>query len=66
MQNGPQGSLPSATIYPRTLEESKTKMNKFTEDELIIMSHKVFGFVLRDRTWGECTNSMMCPLLTPT
>lgn len=66
MQNGPQGSLPSATIYPRTLEESKTKMNKFTEDELIIMSHKVFGFVLRDRTWGECTNNMMCPLLTPT
>ncbi|OBT94006.1 hypothetical protein VE01_07105 [Pseudogymnoascus verrucosus] len=53
MQNGPQGSLPSATIYPRTLEESKTKMNKFTEDELIIMSHKVFGFVLRDRTWAH-------------
>jgi hypothetical protein len=55
MENGPQGRLPSATIYPRTLEESKTKMNKFTEDELLIMSHKVFGFVLRDRTWGECT-----------
>ncbi|KFZ04779.1 hypothetical protein V501_08981 [Pseudogymnoascus sp. VKM F-4519 (FW-2642)] len=53
IENGPQGRLPSATIYPRTLEESKTKMNNFTEDELLIMSHKVFGFVLRDRSWAH-------------
>jgi hypothetical protein len=63
VENGPQGSLPSATIYPRTLEESKAKMNNFTEDELLIMSHKVFGFVLRDRTWGECTYGMLFPSL---
>lgn len=53
VNNGPQGRLPSATIYPRTLEESKDKIKEFTEDELLIMSHTVFGFVLRDRTWGE-------------
>lgn len=63
VENGPQGSLPSATIYPRTLEESKAKNNKFTEDELLIMSHRVFGFVLRDRTWGECTYDMLFPSL---
>lgn len=47
--------LPSAIIYPRTLEETKTEPNALTDDELMIMSHSVFGFVLRDRTWGKCS-----------
>lgn len=44
--------LPSAIIFPRTLEETKTDSNALTDDELMIMSYSVFGFVLRDRTWG--------------
>lgn len=44
--------LPSAIIFPRTLEETRTDSNALTDDELMIMSNSVFGFVLRDRTWG--------------
>lgn len=46
--------LPSTMIFPRSLEETKTGSNAFTHDELMIMSYSVFGFVLRDRTWGKC------------
>lgn len=45
--------LPSAIIFPRSLEETKTQSNALTDDELMIMSYSVFGFVLRDRTWGK-------------
>lgn len=44
--------LPSAIIFPRSLEETKTDVNALSDDELMILSHSVFGFVLRDRTWG--------------
>lgn len=45
--------LPSAIIFPRTLQETKTDSNALTDEELMVMSYNVFGFVLRDRTWGE-------------
>lgn len=45
--------LPSAVIFPRSLEEIKTGTNVLSDDELMIMSYTVFGFVLRDRTWGR-------------
>lgn len=45
--------LPSAIIFPRSLEETKSGTNALTDDELMIMSYTVFGFVLRDRTWGK-------------
>ncbi|KUI60967.1 Protein MSP1 [Cytospora mali] len=45
--------LPSAAIFPRSLEDIKTDDNALKEDELLIMSYSVFGFVLRDRTWAE-------------
>lgn len=50
-------SLPSAVIFPRSLDESRSKGENFTEDELMIMSYSVFGFVLRDRTWGKLVMS---------
>lgn len=46
--------LPSAIVYPRRLEETKVESNAWTDDELMVMSYSVFGFVLRDRTWGKC------------
>lgn len=52
--------LPSAIIYPRTLEETKTESNALTDEELMIMSYSVFGFVLRDRTWGKCSQRRNC------
>lgn len=45
--------LPPAIIFPRPLDENKSQSEEFTEDELMIMSYSVFGFVLRDRTWGK-------------
>ncbi|KAH6874048.1 hypothetical protein B0T10DRAFT_588244 [Thelonectria olida] len=45
--------LPSAAIFPRSLENIKTGANALTEDELLIMSYCVFGFVLRDRSWAQ-------------
>ena len=50
--------LPSVIIYPRTLEDTKSAENELKDEELLIMSYGVFGFVLRDRTWGEYTD---CP-----
>ncbi|KAK3360350.1 hypothetical protein B0T25DRAFT_449298, partial [Lasiosphaeria hispida] len=45
--------LPSAAIFPRNLEDIKVEENALKEDELLIMSYRVFGFVLRDRTWAQ-------------
>lgn len=45
--------LPSAIIFPRSLEEIKAGTNALSDDELMVMSYTVFGFVLRDRTWGR-------------
>lgn len=45
--------LPSTIIFPRSLDDTKTEGNEFSEDELMLMSYSVFGFVLRDRTWGK-------------
>lgn len=45
--------LPSVVIFPRSLDDVKSQANPFTDDELMIMSYSVFGFVLRDRTWGK-------------
>ena len=45
--------LPSAAVFPRTVEDIKAEATPLTDDELLIMSHRVFGFVLRDRTWGR-------------
>lgn len=58
-----QHKLPSAIIYPRTLEQTKTGPNALTDDELMIMSYSVFGFVLRDRNWGKFPNAKI--LLEP-
>lgn len=46
-------TLPSAVIFPRSLDTTKAQGNEFTDEELMIMSYTVFGFVLRDRSWGK-------------
>lgn len=44
--------LPSVAIYPRTLDDT-TGDNALTDDEFLLMSSRVFAFVLRTRKWGE-------------
>lgn len=45
--------LPSLVIYPWSLSEIKSSENRITDSEYLIMSHRVFGFVLHTRKWGE-------------
>jgi hypothetical protein len=46
------GEMPAVIIVPRTLNE-KAPTTGLAEDDLIIMSYRVFGFVLRNRRWGK-------------
>jgi len=47
---------PSVAIIPRPLKELRTGRDHtlaVSNDELVIMSYRVFGFVLRSRKWGK-------------
>jgi len=46
--------LPSVIVYPWSLNTSNPEAG-LTEDDLVIMSYRVFGFVLRSRKWGMCS-----------
>lgn len=54
---------PSPTIYPRSLAEVKGQENPLSSEELLIMSYRVFGFVLRNRKWGEYHWFLLHPAL---
>lgn len=45
--------LPSVAIFPRSLQATKTPENSLSDGDLLIMSYRVFGFVLRSRKWGK-------------
>ena len=49
--------VPSIAIVPRSLKNLQAigSVNGYSvsDDELLIMSYRVFGFVLRSRKWGE-------------
>lgn len=52
----PTQDVPSVAIIPRPLKEIQTGPGNcpvMADDELVIMSYRVFGFVLRSRKWGE-------------
>ncbi|KAK4197400.1 hypothetical protein QBC40DRAFT_285657 [Triangularia verruculosa] len=44
---------PPLSIYPRALREINLKENAIPEEDLVIMSYKVFGFILRSRKWAQ-------------
>lgn len=47
---------PSIAILPRALEDIRNSRDAalaVSDDELVIMSYRVFGFILRNRKWGE-------------
>ncbi|KAH7126044.1 hypothetical protein EDB81DRAFT_203169 [Dactylonectria macrodidyma] len=52
----PTQDNPSVAILPRLLKEMQTGPGNSvvaTDDELVIMSYRVFGFVLRSRKWAQ-------------
>lgn len=52
LPKGTGTKLPSIIMYPRTLDEVDGQ-NALTDDEYLLMSYRVFAFVLRTRKWGE-------------
>ncbi|KAL7950497.1 hypothetical protein V8C42DRAFT_306686 [Trichoderma barbatum] len=53
---------PSVAIYPRLLKEITASKNSLTNDDLIIMSYRVFGFVLRSRKWAKLDLKYLTPV----
>ncbi|KAH6608459.1 aaa family atpase [Trichoderma cornu-damae] len=43
---------PPVAIHPRLLKELAASNESLADDDLLIMSYRVFGFVLRSRKWG--------------
>ncbi|KAL8300874.1 hypothetical protein RB597_009389 [Gaeumannomyces tritici] len=59
---------PSIAIIPRPLKELRTGRDSYlvSDDELVIMSHRVFGFVLRSRKWAKLDLSHLTDIHLPT
>jgi hypothetical protein len=43
---------PSLVIHPSTLHDMQSPGSVATVDELVVMSNRVFGFILKSRKWG--------------
>ncbi|KAJ4388571.1 hypothetical protein N0V93_006029 [Gnomoniopsis smithogilvyi] len=53
LQDDPSRNFPSLAIFPRSLADIQRMGDDLTDNELLIMSYCVFGFVLRDRSWAK-------------
>lgn len=49
----PDARAQSLILSPRSLENTLGSIDELTETELLIMTYRVFGFVLRSRKWGK-------------
>ncbi|KAK1850031.1 AAA family ATPase [Colletotrichum chrysophilum] len=49
----PDARARSLILSPRSLEETLGSIEELTETEILIMTYRVFGFVLRSRKWGK-------------
>ncbi|KAK6209823.1 hypothetical protein QIS74_11407 [Colletotrichum tabaci] len=51
----PANSLqsPSLLMSPRSLEDTLDSRRELTETEFLVMTYRVFGFVLRSRKWAQ-------------
>lgn len=47
----------SLAITSRPLKESMEDKDFITDDERLIVTYRVFGFIMRSRKWGECCRS---------
>lgn len=48
-----QTDKPPITLHPKSWDEMKKDGYTPNDDELLIMTHRVFAFVLRSRKWGK-------------
>ncbi|KAK3357819.1 hypothetical protein B0T25DRAFT_170507 [Lasiosphaeria hispida] len=53
---------PSVAIYPRALKDTKSPENALTDDDLVIMTYRVFGYVLRSRKWAKLDLKYLSPV----
>ncbi|KAL7907756.1 hypothetical protein GGI35DRAFT_454729 [Trichoderma velutinum] len=44
---------PSVSIFPRNLADTRAPEKTIPESDLVIMSYRVFGYVLRSRKWAK-------------
>lgn len=44
---------PSIAISPRAVPDKMFKLDELSDEDLVIMSYTVHGFILRTRTWGK-------------
>ncbi|KAL6791558.1 hypothetical protein J3E68DRAFT_408466 [Trichoderma sp. SZMC 28012] len=58
----PQDKLtePSVSIFPRHIADTKAPEKAIPENDLVIMSYRVFGYVLRSRKWGKLSPDQYC------
>ncbi|KAK5651408.1 hypothetical protein OQA88_12496 [Cercophora sp. LCS_1] len=47
------GREPPVTIYPQALRDLKASGETLADAEFIVMSYRVFGFILRSRKWAK-------------
>ncbi|KAK0754184.1 hypothetical protein B0T18DRAFT_314603 [Schizothecium vesticola] len=64
---GAVNEQPSIAIIPRPLKELRTSSGTslVSDDELVIMSYRVFGFVLRSRKWAKLDLSHLTDVHLP-
>lgn len=53
---------PSVAIYPRKVDTKVSLEGMVTDDELVIMSHRVFGFILHSRKWAKLDLAFLHPI----
>ncbi|KAL6904149.1 hypothetical protein GGI43DRAFT_399718 [Trichoderma evansii] len=53
---------PPVAIHPRSLKELTAAKDSLTDDDLLIMPYRVFGFVLRSRKWAKLDLKYLTPV----
>ena len=48
-----RAAMPSLVVYPRSRHDAGNTEYPINDDEYLIMSHRVFGFILRTRRWSR-------------
>ncbi|RYP92923.1 hypothetical protein DL770_000973 [Monosporascus sp. CRB-9-2] len=51
----------SSPLNPRPLQDIKNQENSLSEEDLVIMSYRVFGFILRTRKWAQLDLNNFAP-----
>ncbi|KAK0726113.1 hypothetical protein B0H67DRAFT_572356 [Lasiosphaeris hirsuta] len=56
---------PTVVIHPRTLHDTQWLGNALTDDELVVTSYRVFGFVFKSRKWAQLDLAYLSPVNGP-